>query len=736
MVRHGTATWPGAISIDSCTYTLSHGISPGTAILKMLPQDSFPAEVGTLTIGDGIESVSLPDCKVDSMIVEHDGNGFIWSLAILDRRWKWKDLGAISGAYNQLDPHSKLIPWTIRSPRELALLCLQAMGETRFEIDLPPGLDRAIGVMHGQLNPPHIGVRPVTGTNPPVNWEAIPPAQALAQLCEMFGRRAIYRASTDSILIAIPGQGASLPDGSVARESPSINSPETPSGVQVFGAPTRYQTLLNFDEAVGEEWDGSYVPINLLSYAPRYDGKVQISEAQATCGGNTNTFQAWIAGDGEDPITEGVLFESTTNAASTAANDIAIAINLSVDPRVAGVVTAADDGNGKLTVTGVQVGVSFAFLARMSGTVSGTADFVDALVQAAEPAGAGWSQSAPPMFAGVRATDRLTLEEARALAQKSVFRCYRLTLKAPSGRGPLIVPGAGQMVRRQQIVLLDSQVEQVVPEDLDPNLVNPRLAELDRAALQPAIINFYNGYSRDKPAVMYGRHAVQVALDNGFRFWRGNFGLENTQRDAQVFIPFQIDPIEQIVTFSTYVFQTTGDVRGGVRYYPLGSPVLKTSVHVRDANTNALNRFNLWRLLPGMSGLTNFAVRVHDDVQMEVVGKYNANWTVAGAVALDVDAQLRAKYYLDGLAAQYLVEGGLAREYNGIRAVDCDGAIAQVTWEVGGGGARTVASRNSEHSIYVPPYPARRRAEFLAPANQAAIAAAVRPPNLGRELFG
>lgn len=45
-----------------------------------------------------------------------------------------------------------------------------------------------------------------------------------------------------------------------------------------------------------------------------------------------------------------------------------------------------------------------------------------------------------------------------------------------------------------------------------------------------------------------------------------------------------------------------------------------------------------------------------------------------------------------------------------------DGANMQVTWEVSGDGCHTTASRNSEHNIYVPQYPARRRAELLSPA--------------------
>jgi hypothetical protein len=53
--------------------------------------------------------------------------------------------------------------------------------------------------------------------------------------------------------------------------------------------------------------------------------------------------------------------------------------------------------------------------------------------------------------------------------------------------------------------------------------------------------------------------------------------------------------------------------------------------------------------------------------------------------------------------------------YNTIMSIACNGAIAQVTWEVGDGKTTsTTASINCEHSDFVPPYPDRRRAEGLA----------------------
>lgn len=733
-VRHGNATWPGAIAVDSCTYTCSHGISPGIAILKILPQDGFVAEYGDLVIEDGVGRVTLKGCRVKSMIVEMNGGQRLWSIAIEDRRWRWVDLGAVAGCYDQPDPHSKLIPWTIQSPLELARLCLAAMGETRFTIDLPPGLTHAMGVMHGQLNPPHIGVVPITGTNPPINWEWEVPAQALANLCEQFGRKVIYRISDDSVVIAVPGRGADLPDGSLSSESPSIDKPKTPAGYAIVGDPTKFQARFDFSEAVGEEWDGSYVPIERLSYAPLINGAVQINTGTITAT-TTSLFRCYINAADNDPPQLGVLFETTTNDADTAAANLAAAINASMHIRIRGVVRASATDN-VLTVQGIREGFVFSFICYPPG--AGSSFVADMAQAAADPLG-GWELSTPPLFPGVRRTDRLTLEEARGLAQKSVYKCYRLTTTSPTGQGPLIVPGFGRVDRRQQIVLIDTQVEQVVPVPLDRRLVNPRLAALDENAPGNAAvnINFYNGYSRDKPAAMYGRISTQVARNAGHVFFAPN-DAENTTRNQQIFVSFKIKAVEQIVEFDDHVYCTRGALSLNCRYFPIDRPVLQTGCNVREAESGAFRCGVLTSTAQGRldnSGtvdLTGFAVRHPEGVQLNLIGLYNADGSVAGARALEADAHNRASYYLAGLMAQYITGAALTRTYNGIQAIDCDGAIAQVSYSIGPGGAMTTASQNTEHSLYVPPYPARRRAEFLQPVQMRALGA---DPRLGANIL-
>lgn len=734
-LRHGVASWPGAFAVEFCTYTLSHGISPGVANIRIHPQDGPPANSGTLVIGDGVGAITLPDCKLDQLTVETDDAGRFWSITILDRRWKWRDLGNIEGDYNQQDKLGKLIPWTIRSPRELAILCLEAMGETGYVIDLPPGLTEADGIMHGQRNPPHIGVIPTTGTNPNIVWQpGTPPAVALNQLCELFGRRVVYRWQTNSVAIVKPGVGGSLPGGSIASSTPSIDDPETPTGVGVIGDPTIYQMKIGM-EAVGEEWNGHFLPIDMLSYAPLTPGKPQITKITITSPESGDKFQVFLNPPDNDPPITGVLFEHTagpSDLAADVADALKTAINASADPRVRPILRATSSG-GEITLTGRTDGEAFGCYVRLSGVSSPDARIDAIITQVAQTPRAGWSYCTPPNFSAVRATDRLTKPQAMALAQKWIFKAYRVKDTDVTGAARIHVPGYGRLSRRQQIMLTDKQAEQVVPEDFDRNLRDRRglpfgdLPDIERRA----IINLYNGYSRDKPAACFG--SISKFIETGHNIVYANLGSEpNTPAGSQIFVDFSVEPVEQLVVFSTYVYSTHGALRRPA------DVVLLTGVMIRNARTNAIERYRTGRLLPGMRGLTNYAIRHYPDVQLNVIGQYDEQNNVTGARVLELDPLRRADYYLTGMSDQYLTETALTNTYNGIMNIDCDGAISQVTWSIGGNGpddawAATVASRNSEHSIYFPPYPARRRAENLPPVHAQNIA--MNNPRIGAALM-
>jgi hypothetical protein len=244
-VTHGMATWPGVLSCISCTYTCTHGVSAGVATFVMAAQPPGLAPVspyGDLTITDGTRSVTLVDCKVDKL--ESDKAGKVWQVYILDRRWKWA-FKQISGTYNVRDDAGELDPYYRRSALDLAVLCLRAMGEADTA-----ALD---GLPTDQF--------------PPVNWVAENPASALEAIAGQYGSRVVYQPNQNRVLVALIGVGADLPAGAMAKQSPSIDFPETPDSILLVGAPIEYEALLPL-EPVMIDADGVIRTLNNISYKP------------------------------------------------------------------------------------------------------------------------------------------------------------------------------------------------------------------------------------------------------------------------------------------------------------------------------------------------------------------------------------------------------------------------------------------------------------------------------------
>lgn len=828
---YGQAVWPGVVSFEGATYTLSHGISPGMCVLRCAPQDTEPALFGDLLLTDGEEEVLLPDCRLQTLKVERDSNGFYWMLEILDRRWRWRDFGILNGMYNQYAPlgQLRLLPWTVRSPRELAELCLQEMGEENYEINLPPGIDNP-GMFCDQA------ILNVSGVNPPVDWRGIPPMQALQQVAERCGCRIIYRWSDDSILIAPVGLGEPLPIAgeSIAKILPRIQPPKAPSAVGVRGDPTRFQARLALT-AVGEEWDGSYVPIELLSYAPQNPGKAGLPQISTFTFTNprVNTDYKILAYDDQgNPVVISVYMAGLGDTIQGIVDGLLA--NLNARGLLPGVAFASGNGGESITATG-PIGKAFKVGAEIVPPIPvrfpPPTMSVAVTQEAEEPqaAFADWSMCFPPIFQGVVATPRLSLQDAQRLAQKSVWKCYQLTGIDVSGNGNPNIPGYGAVEITQQILLTATQVDQIEPEPQLQGVLQhnisigpPDAPNNGTGGNLPLTVNFYNGFARDMPAAVYGSigeelvhnyvvypqlagspqisdiyipgtvldEAVTVvitvqpngptvtgssvltgntatdianladflntlcqqagaavavtsdgeglvltATENNLAFTvtvhvvvpEGSFAPPtavvtrqtasgpqlNTPKGSQVMVPFQVDAPLFLIRFGQFVFALNDD-------YSLKVPslVLQTGVFVRDPDNNQLVAYSPTRELPFGDPATPPLWRHYPDVQENITSSYDDDNNLLSFAPLENDHIVRAQHYLDGMANEFQIKAGQTVEYNGIVAVDADPGIWQITWNIGHDGCSTTVSQNAEHSIWIPPYPARRRAEYLSPVTR------------------
>ncbi len=240
----GDATFPGMQRIIGAQYTLSHGIQPGVAVVELIPQSTNFALNGVLLFAYGPTRLTFPGCRADRSSLRISESGQIWSVKILDRRWKWIAGGEISGHYNLHNAAGELQTATRKTPQQLATLCLRAMGESGFSVAKMPN-----------------------GTNPEVHWSSTNPAVALEELCSRFNCRVVLQ-TNNRVSIERMGQGALLPGRTTAMNAAvEFDAAEIPDSLKLVGGATRFQARWKL-EAVGRDRDGKIKPIDQLSYRP------------------------------------------------------------------------------------------------------------------------------------------------------------------------------------------------------------------------------------------------------------------------------------------------------------------------------------------------------------------------------------------------------------------------------------------------------------------------------------
>lgn len=225
------------------TYTLTRGITPSAALLRLTPEDTEP-QVGNLVLKWDNLTLTFRDCALVDAPVRHSfGRQTAIEAIVWDRRWKWR-YGEISGEWNRRSCAGKIVLSTRKSVRELCQLCLTAMGEFTSALSQVPD-----------------------DVYPHVKWDRANPAQELMWLCELVGCVPGIDAN-DETKVWRMGTGA-YPDSDTFDLTDNYKAKPTvvPSTVQIATAPTVVQAKMKL-EAVGLDIDGTIKPIDLLSYKP------------------------------------------------------------------------------------------------------------------------------------------------------------------------------------------------------------------------------------------------------------------------------------------------------------------------------------------------------------------------------------------------------------------------------------------------------------------------------------
>lgn len=264
--------YPGVGAYDAATYTDSIGITPGQVIVSVpFANIGQMPHFGDVKLSDGLTTLIIPDCKLTAPRGQRSGGGQQIDLVFLDHRWRWQ-FGEISGRYNVPEQRTNTVqlvplpgrqgappigtpppippgtepvrPATKKSARELAKLCLKAMGEKNYQLNDVPD-----------------------DTYPTVNWDVDNPASALQSLVEQFGCVVVWRNKEKSVWVCKRGEGEQLPEGAKLADAQNLATPAFPSVIRLVGARIRYQQRYLL-EAVGRDFDGSIRPLWALSYRP------------------------------------------------------------------------------------------------------------------------------------------------------------------------------------------------------------------------------------------------------------------------------------------------------------------------------------------------------------------------------------------------------------------------------------------------------------------------------------
>lgn len=296
---------------------------------------------------------------------------------------------------------------------------------------------------------------------------------------------------------------------------------------------------------------------------------------------------------------------------------------------------------------------------------------------------------------------RVEDEEARRLAQESVFLWYRMKLPT----GGLNIPGVSFTIRRcDQIEWRGHQVRMVLQDGV-------------RSFLPPVVYgNFYNDretWENEFPSgTVTPLMREEIDYDTRGVYHHG----------------FSVDPDRHLVRFSRRVVKFTDDSSN----YQTGAADLRLRIAftVRDETTG--EQLHRYRDFPtGAGNGTKPQVVRSNDLSFTQHPIFTGN--SFGAYTLEnneAEFNREAEEYFAATMQQYQVSRPQAMTWQEIRPVQPDGAIRSVSWRIGGV-PETTARRNTDRGTTLAPRAERRwkqrTTEMLAAFATARAAAAFQP---------
>jgi hypothetical protein len=337
----------------------------------------------------------------------------------------------------------------------------------------------------------------------------------------------------------------------------------------------------------------------------------------------------------------------------------------------------------------------------LAEATSQSSDSILPLEQLSYAPNGGWSKSDVPFFLQVAS-------EFRALAQKSVFKYYRIKL-------PVAIPGydasGGQATRLEQILPIENA--QVEVAEQDGQLVS-----------QPAAV--FGVWYRENEDIVNTAASLRPLIST-------SAGAAPDESRYQR--PFSIDAARGLVIFSEPVYANKhASATGGSGHEVVVGPadlVLRASCQLRDPQTSSLERHVRTRTLESSSGTTTRYLR-HDEIVLTHVPNYSSDYHLSGLTTNAADVNAQADEFLDAAEREYADSMPQTVRYGGLVPIELDGAIEQISFHVGSAGTTTHVARHTELPRAALTYQHRRRIERQRAAED--TPASISPRGLGRVL--
>jgi len=298
--------------------------------------------------------------------------------------------------------------------------------------------------------------------------------------------------------------------------------------------------------------------------------------------------------------------------------------------------------------------------------------------------------------------------ESRVLALRDVFRLYRIRdMNSPTPAAIVSVPGYTGQTQQMQTPGpggggMLAGVQAPAQPGGTPYAVQylREILPLEKGLVQTG--TDANGLKRRKPEVVFGT------------YYTGNVALEaprNSDAGTGWQYPgrFQVEAELGLVRFEEQV--TKWDA--AQKLFVAADLFLECSFNVRSPDTSAHMRWS-YTQDTGVANAYGVEVVRREEMIWEQYQRYNGALFVEWVQkTYQNELTTLSQYYASGRLSQYVTESGSSGRYVGLQSINPDGAISQVTWEIGGSGCYTSASRLYEPSPYVPPYKERRQQDML-----------------------